>query len=133
MNYQTLTLPLISFPEIMRSSNPREVAEKNLLSLLVARLKKAGIIWNPKAFRGGLKNKEVPLSLLKKIETLVSLAESIQWKLSKSLRDELDATIEDIETFNPSFRESLRRAEEDFRAGRFVTQDEFEKRYNLTS
>ena len=89
------------------------------------------VIWNPQAFRGGLGNPKLPLSLLKKLESLITLAEAVNWKLSRVARDELDVTVEDIETFNPAFRASLKRASADIKKGRFVTQEELERRYGI--
>lgn len=131
MREQTTTSPLISFSELVRARKPQALFEERLLTLLRFRLKQLKIVWNPRAFRGGLNNPKMPASLLEKLESLIVLAESVNWKLSKAVRDELDAIIEDIESFNPVFQESLRRASADVRAGRVVTQEELEKRYGL--
>lgn len=128
---RTVASPSLSFPEVIRSRHPRMVFENRLISLLKARLGDLNIIWNPRAFRGGLNNPALPVWLLKKLESLLFLAETVEWKLSRASRDELDATIEDIETFNPPFRKSLARASAALKAGRFVTHRELERQYGI--
>jgi len=128
---QTTLNPVLSFPEVMRSRKPRATFETRLVSLLSSRLKELKIIWSPKAFRGGLNNPKLPIALLKKLESLIFLAEAVNWNLSKAIRDEMDATVEDIETFNPVFRESLKKAAADIKAGRFVSQKDLEKKYGI--
>lgn len=131
MSNQTISNPILSFPEVLQSRKPREIFESRLVTLLNIRLKELKIIWNPKAFRGGLNNPKLPAVLLKKLESLIFLAETINWKLSNILKNEIDAAIEDIETFNPPFRKSLKRASANIKAGHFTTQEELEKRYGI--
>ena len=122
MREQTTASPFISFPELVRVRKPQALFEERLISLL-------NIVWNPKAFHGGLHNSKLPVWLLQKLESLIVMSESVRWKISKAARNELDATIEDIESFNPSFQESLRRASSDIRAARGVLHEELAKRY----
>ena len=125
------TPPILSLPVVLRPPQPKRAVADGLIRLLRARLNAADIIWNPIAFRGGLGNPKLPAWLLQKLESLLALAEASGLKLSRALRDELDATVKDIESFNPPFRASLRRASRDVRAGRFVTQETLERRYGL--
>ena len=127
MNNQTGLQSFFSFADILRSQKPREAMEKKLIDLLSIHLKKLEVVWNPNAFRGGLHNPELPEWLLRKLESLVLLAGTVQWKLSKNLKDELDATIEDIESFNPAFVEAMKKATKDVRAGRFISQEKLEE------
>ena len=129
MREQTTASPFISFPELVRVRKPQALFEERLISLLKVRLKELNIVWNPKAFHGGLHNSKLPVWLLQKLESLIVMSESVRWKISKAARNELDATIEDIESFNPSFQESLRRASSDIRTARGVLHEELAKRY----
>jgi len=131
MASQTTLNPIISFPEVLRARKPKALFETRLIALLVKRLNELAIIWSPKAFRGGLNNPQLPHMLLRKLESLIILGENLNWQLSKPLKNELDSTIEDIETFNPPFIESLRRASADIKRGKFITQRELEKRYGI--
>ena len=131
MNNATLGHPLFSFVDIIGVERPREAFERKLIGILTVRLKQMKIIWSASAFRGGLNNPEMPRSILKKLETILWLAETLEWHLSKNLIDELDSIIEDIESFNPSFRDRMRRMTKDFHAGRFVTQEQMEKRHRI--
>ena len=126
MNTQTIN-PILSFPDVVQTKRPRELFEDRLVLLLNKRLKLLGITWGPKSFRGGLNNPELPTAILKKLESLILLAEAVGWQLSRSQINELDNTVEDIETFNPPFRESLKRASRDFAKGKYVTLEELEK------
>lgn len=132
MNTTLLTRPLFSLSDVIREARPREAVEKKLIALLQSRLKKSRIAWNPKAFQGGLGNPALPAAMLKKLETILWLAEAIDWRLSRNLKNELDETVEDIESFNPPFRASLRQAADDFKAGRFVTQEQLEARHQFS-
>jgi len=120
-----------SFSALFAVREPKRLLEEELIKLLKVRLKELKIIWNPLAFRGGLSNRQTPSWLLKKLESVIELAEAVDWRLSKVARDELDTTVEDIETFNPRFRESLKRESAAVKAGKFVTQEELEKRFGL--
>lgn len=131
MATQTITWPIISLPEMIRARKPKSLTEQRLISLLTKRLKELKIIWNPRAFRGGLNNPELPSDILKKLESLLLLAEAVNWKISKQLKDELDSTVEDIETFNPPFRAWLKKASEESRAGKFITLEALEKKIGL--
>jgi hypothetical protein len=127
---KTTLNPILSFPEVVQSRKPREMFESRLIKLLRTRLKELKIIWSSEAFRGGLNNPELPAYLLKKLESLIVLAESLDWKLSKTLKDEFDITVEDIETFNPPFRKMLERASKEIEKGNFMTHEEFIKSLN---
>ena len=132
MSNSAIIHPLFSFADTIRAVKPREAIEAKLIGLLTARLGPLKIIWSPKAFRGGLNNPQLPKPILKKLETILWLAETLEWHLSKSLVDELDATVEDIESFNPPFIEWMRRAAKDFQAGRFVMQEQMEVPHRVT-
>ncbi|OGF61929.1 hypothetical protein A2926_00385 [Candidatus Giovannonibacteria bacterium RIFCSPLOWO2_01_FULL_44_40] len=132
MANQTITGPIISLSEVIKSREPKSLTEQRLISLLTKRFGDLQIIWNPKAFREGLNNPELPSNILKKLDSLLLLAETIDWKISKPLKDELDSTVEDIETFNPSFRMRLKKASEEFRAGKFIALEALEKKFGLT-
>jgi hypothetical protein len=121
----------LSFLEVIRSPEPKVVFEKKLVGLLKKNLRRLGILWSAEAFQGGLHNHELPSAILRKFESLLSLASAVDWKVSKAIASELDNTIEDIETFNPPFRESLRRAAADMRAGKYVTHDELEREFGI--
>ena len=116
---------------LLRSAKPKLAIEQRLVRLLTIRLKELEIIWSPVAFRGGLQNPNLPRWLLEKLESLIALADASDWRLSKALANELDATIEDIETFNPPFQAALLRSSRDMKASRFVTQETLEKRYGI--
>ncbi|OGM91091.1 hypothetical protein A2755_00010 [Candidatus Wolfebacteria bacterium RIFCSPHIGHO2_01_FULL_48_22] len=122
---------ILSLPLLLRAAKPKLAIEQNLVQLLTVRLKELRMAWNPAAFRGGLMNPRLPVWLLEKLESLITLAETSDWRLSKSLASELDNTIEDIETFDPPFQAALRQASRDVKAGRFVTQEVLEQRYRI--
>lgn len=126
---------ILSLSKLLGVPKPRELLKEELIKLLKARLKKLRIIWNPESFAGGLSNPKIPRDLLDKLEGLISLAEACNWKLSPQAKLELDETIEDIESFNPSFRKELdkelKEAEEDWKKGRFVPGEEIEKRLGI--
>ena len=98
----------ISLAKVIRSSHPREELEDGLVVLLRPQLKKLGISWNPKAFKAGLNNPELPDELLRKFEDFLNVSESLKWALPKTFVEEFDKVIEDIETFNPSFSKELK-------------------------
>ena len=119
---KTLTLPkILSLPILLRSRQPRKVIEDGLIRLLKKHLKELKIEWSPVAFRGGLSNPKLPNRLLEKLENLLAVAEASDWKISGELRLELDETIEDIESFNPPFRESIKKIREDLKTGKLKT------------
>jgi hypothetical protein len=126
MSNQTLN-PILSFPDVVYARKPRMLFDSRLVALLAKRLKELRIVWSPGAFRGGLNNPELPRHLLTKLESLILLAEALDWKLSKNMVDEIDNTVEDFETFNPMFRARIKRASEDFKKGKFITLEELEK------
>ena len=101
--------------------------EKKLVALLKKNLRRLGVIWSPEAFQAGLHNPALPNFVLRKFDSLLSLASAVDWKLSKAIAHELDNTIEDIETFNPAFRDALRQATRDIRAGKGIRQQELER------
>lgn len=105
---------ILSLSKLLIAPKPRELVKEELIKLLKARLKKLRIVWNPKSFAGGLSNPELPRDLLDKLEGLISLAEASNWKLTPSAKFELDETIEDIETFNPSYRAWAKKEREKF-------------------
>ena len=131
MSNHITTKPSLSFPEVLRSREPKILFENRLIQLLTKRLKELKIIWSPQAFRGGLTNPKLPVRLITKLESLITLAEATDWKLSKVAKDELDTTIEDIETFNPSFRKFLKGATSDIKSGYFVTQKKLKQKHRL--
>src|SRR3989344_7492626 len=127
----TIINPILSMFEVLQAREPKSLLEQRLISLLTKRLKELKIIWSPKAFRGGLNTPELSENILKKLEALVLLAEAVNWKISKALRDELDSTVEDIETFNPAFIERMKKSSQDIKAGKFITLEELEKKLGL--
>lgn len=120
------TLPKIfSLPDLMYASKPKLLVAEALVRLLKRRLKELNIVWNPDVFRKGLANPKTPRWLLEKLENLIAIAEASGWKTSHALALELDETIEDVESFNPAFRASLKKekrdALRDIRLGRAVS------------
>jgi hypothetical protein len=97
----------LSVARILRATNPKEELTNELVAFLGTHLKAYGIRWNPKAFRAGLSSPEVPMELLRKLEDFLGVAESLNWVVPKSVVDELDRIIEDIESCNPAFVNSL--------------------------
>ena len=133
---EIISLPkILSLSKVLTSPRPQELVKEELITLLKNRLKKLDILWNPKSFSGGLSNPELPKKLLNKLENLVSLAELSNWELSSQVKLEIDETIEDIETFNPSFRKSLikeiKQAKEDLIKGRAISGEEMERKIGL--
>lgn len=128
---------IFSLAGVLRAPRPRSFLEEELTKLLKKRLKQLDIVWNPKAFRGGLSNSQLPPRLLEKLESLLIAAEISGWDISNQLRHELDETVEDIESFNPAFRKRLARehaaALRDIKAGRFVTQEELERKLGIAN
>lgn len=126
---------IISLPSVLRSPSPKKTVGEGLVNLLKRRLKELDIIWNPKSFSAGLSNPALPRELLVKLENLLILAEQSEWRISNSLRFELDETVEEIETFNPASRKELAKerkaALRDFRAGRVVSGEEIERRFGV--
>ena len=135
MTNQILSKPLISFLEVVRSREPKTVFEAKLLALLTLRLKELKIVWNPKAFKGGLSNPALPEWIIRKLESIIDAAETCEWRISNMLKHELDETVEDVETFNPPFRGRLARerktALRDFRLGRTISHNELMKRLGI--
>ena len=72
---------------------------------------------------------------MEKLANLIAEAEASDWKVSKWLTAELDETVEDIETFNPAYREALkkeaREARRDIKAGRYISSDELMAKYGI--
>jgi len=119
---------ILSLAKLLTVPKPREMVKEELIKLLKIQLKKLKIVWNPKSFAGGLSNPELPKDLLEKLEGLIFLAEASNWKLSPSAKLELDETIEDIETFNPSFRKELeKRIKEADRAKSWIPFEEVKR------
>jgi hypothetical protein len=100
--------PYLSVSRILRSADPKGEVIHELIGVLRARLKVLGIRWNPRAFRAGLHNLDLPEGLLDKLEGFLRVAESVNWALPKPVAEELDRVIEDIESFNPAFGDRLR-------------------------
>jgi hypothetical protein len=101
-------LSYLSLSKLIRSDQPKEELEDELISLLCGHLKRLGIKWNPSAFRAGLNNPELPEEVLRKLEDFLNIAESLRWSLPFSFVEELDKAIEDIESFNPAFCKFLK-------------------------
>ena len=99
--------PYLSVAKILRAEDPKAELTNELVTLLAAHVKRLGIHWNPKAFRAGLKNSDLPNDLLRKLEDLLEVAESLNWSLPKTVVDTLDHVLEDIEACNPAFVASL--------------------------
>jgi hypothetical protein len=117
----------LSLTELLTAPKPRQLAEDNLIKVLSKRLPKLGIVWNRRVFRSALRSPRLPRRLLRKLENLLEAAEATEWDLSSALTHELDETIEDIESFNPAFREALnkeaRQARRDLKEGRTIPFD----------
>jgi hypothetical protein len=98
----------LSVANILLATDPKEELIKELVACLEAHLKPLKIRWNPRAFRAGLNNPELPAALLRKLEDFLGVAESLNWSVPKTVAEELDRVLEDIESFNPAFISSLR-------------------------
>ena len=98
----------LSVARILRAANPKEEVTNELINFLGAHLKALGIQWNARAFRAGLQNPELPEELLRKLEDFLGVAESLNWVLPKTVAEELDRIIEDVESCNPAFVNRLR-------------------------
>lgn len=101
-------VPHLSLARILRADEPKAELEDELIGCLTGLCKALGITWNPKAFRAGLENPDVPESLLRQLEDFLSVIESMRGAVPKSVVEALDRTIEDIESCNPAFVASLR-------------------------
>jgi len=97
----------LSVARILRSDDPKGELTKELIALLDSHVNALGIRWNPKAFRAGLTNPELPEDLLRKLEDLLAVGESLHWSLPKTVAEALDTVLEDIESCNPAFVASL--------------------------
>lgn len=98
----------LSVASILLADDPKEELINELVVCLASHLKPLKLRWNPNAFRAGLQNPELPEELLRKLEDFLEVAESLQWSLPKTVIEELDRVIEDIESFNPAFVNRLR-------------------------
>ena len=107
------------------AENPKEELINELVACLNAHLKPLRIRWNPRAFRAGLSNPELPEGLLRKLEDFLGVAESMNWAVPKTVAEELDRVIEDIESCNPAFITSLRAARA---SGHNISSTEVKKR-----
>src|SRR5438067_1089925 len=112
--------PVISLPDVILSSRPKEVVEDALIKLLTNRFKEIKILWNASVFRKALANSKLPGHLLSKLEELIAIAEASDWHISNSLKMELDETVEDIESFNQRFTGRTKK----FQNGKLVTLKE---------
>lgn len=119
--------PYISLSKIIRSPEPLKELENELVAMLTVQLKRFGVSWNPKAFRAGLNNPELPQELLGKLDDFLGTADRLGWALPKFLVEELDELVEDIESFNPLFLKSL---EASRKSGR-VSAEAVKKRLGL--
>ena len=118
----------------MLSSRPKVVVEDALVKLLKKRLKELNVLWVPSNFRKALTNPKLPADLLAKLENLIFAAELSDWKISNSLKFELDETIEDIESFNPAYREAMKResreARRELKSGKLIPLEELRAELN---
>ena len=103
-----LEWPCLSVARILRATNPKEEVTKEVIAFLKTHLQPLGIRWNPHAFRAGLNNPALPEALLRKLEDFLGVAEALNWSVPKTVVEELDRAIEDIEAWNPAFVERLR-------------------------
>lgn len=128
---------VISLTGVLTSAEPRQFVEDALIQTLKKHLGKFGILWNPEAFRGGLRNSRLPKNLLRKLENLLEVAEASGWDLSEHLTYELDVTIEDIESFNPAFRRrlkaELRSARRELAEGKTLSVEELRQSLSKTT
>ena len=99
----TFSSSVVFLVQVMRSEEPRETLEKSLVALLKVRLKEWEVLWNPSNFCEGLRNPDMPVELLQKLEDLLLTSEKLQWDLPKTLVEDLDLVVEDIESFNPAY------------------------------
>lgn len=97
----------LSVTKILRADDPKAEVTNELVTFLRSRLKPLKIRWNPRAFRAGLTNPALPAERLSKLEDFLGVAELLAWSLPKSVVEELDRIIEDVESFNPTFVNSL--------------------------
>lgn len=127
---------IFSITDLLRTPEPKTFLEDELIKLLARRLKQLDILWNPRSFRAGLANPKLPSHLLKKLESLLEVAEAVGWDISNELRHELDETVEDIETFNPAFRKRLARehrsALKDIKLGRLISGEDLARKLGLS-
>ena len=98
----------LSVANILLADDPKEELINELVACLTLHLKPLKIRWNPNAFRASLQNPELPAELLRKLEDFLGVADSLQWSLPKTVVEELDRVIEDIESCNPAFMNRLR-------------------------
>src|SRR3989344_3195418 len=128
------TSTIVSLSDVMLSSRPKVVVEDALVKLLKKRLKELNVLWVPSNFRKALTNPKLPADLLAKLENLIFAAELSDWKISNSLKFELDETIEDIESFNPAYREAMkgesREARRELKSGKLIPLEELRAELN---
>src|SRR3989344_2252817 len=128
MATQSIQNPILSFPDVIQTKEPKSIFENRLIAMLKKRLKELKIVWGPAAFKGGLNNPELPVEILKKLESLISISEALNWNVSVTLKNELDSTVEDIETFNPPFRARIKKISKEIKSGKFISFDKLEKK-----
>jgi len=97
----------VSLPRLLSSPAPKLLISEGLTRLLVGKLRPSGVVFNEEAFSEGLTNPDLPVSLLDRLEELISSEEEKDWKLSKRIVAEFDKVIEEVESFNPLFLKSL--------------------------
>jgi hypothetical protein len=115
--------PGFSLSRMLRSPRPKEELVGAIVSIVAVGVKRLGIVWNSKNFRGGLMNPAVSKELLDKLEAFLEISQKLDWELPGPIEDEFDELIEDIETFNPAFRKALVRQSN----GKRVTASDIEK------
>ena len=80
---------------------------RELIDILLPGLERYAVVWNPKVFKEALLNGDVPRDLLEKFDISLKTAVSMNWNIPVSLVEEIDRIVEDIESFNPKFRNSI--------------------------
>lgn len=129
------TSTIVSLSDVMLSSRPKVVVEDALVKLLRKRLKELNITWDPPTFRKALKNPKLPAWILAKLENLIAAAEASGWRTSNALALELDETVEDIESFNPTYRTWLKKSRRDslrdIRTGKAVSIEAYKVEVGL--
>lgn len=112
---ETISLPkILSLSRILSIPHPQQAVKQDLTRMLKIQLKNLGVVWNAEAFNQALNNPALPVSLLKKLERLISIAETTNWDISPALKREIDETVEDIEIFNPDYQARAQKQRQEF-------------------
>ena len=114
--------PYLSVSRILRAANPKEELVSELIGVIGVHLKALGMPWDPKAFRAGLQNPELPTELLGKLEDFLHVAESLSGPLPRAVGEALGRVLEDIEAFNPAFLASMTASRSSGRVGSTVVK-----------